>query len=78
MDYKETIAILTDMHKEIEKNSPAMSSLILISNHETGESYYLTSGFIEVQVNLLKMLFEQDKVLQSNFIFEMLKTGKVS
>jgi len=78
MDYKEAIQVLEDFHSELLKNSPFMSTIILIADHETGECRYYDSGFIEEQALLLKMLLEKNKVLAAHFYYGMLRTEKGS
>lgn len=66
MDYKDTIQVLEDLQKDLLEHSPQMSSIILLHDHETGESRYYITGFIEVQAALIKMLLDKDKVLAAN------------
>lgn len=66
MEYKDLIQILDDLQKDLLKQTPYMSSIILLHDHETGESKYYITGFIEVQAALIKMLLDKDKVLAAH------------
>lgn len=66
MEHKEVIQVLEDLQQELLKHSPDISSIILVSDHESGECRYYATGFIEVQADLIKMLLNRDKVLAAN------------
>ena len=78
MNKEDLAKIVEDLHKELQKNAPNISSIILFSDHETGESKYYVSGFIEVQASLLKTLLDKDKVLASNLYLSCILNEKGS
>jgi hypothetical protein len=78
MNKEDLAKIVEDLHKELQINAPNVSSIILFSDHETGESKYYVSGFIEVQATLIKMLLEKDKVLAANVYLSVYQNEKGS
>jgi len=71
MEYTELLQILEDLHKELLSQSVNMTTIILVANHETGKAEYYTSGFVDVQASLIKLLLDKDKILATNLYFSV-------
>jgi len=78
MEHAEVIQVLDDLQKELLEHSSNISSIILVSDHETGECRYYVTGLIEVQADLVKMLLAKDKVLAANVYLTIYYTQKGS
>lgn len=74
---KDILAILNDLHKELEANSLDISAVLLVSDHSTGEAFFYNTGFKDIQAILLKMLFEKDPVLKAVFVNTMIQQIQV-
>lgn len=78
MEYKELLEVLEDLHKEMFLQSPNVSTIILIADHISGESRYYSTGFVEVQATMLKMLLDKDKALAMTLYLSAFEIGKGS
>lgn len=78
MEYAELLLILNDLNAELIKDSPTLSTIVLVADHETGESKYYSSGFPEVQASMIKAMLEKDKVLVAFYFADLMSTTKPS
>lgn len=78
MNYNELIPVLEDLHKEVLLQSPDVSTIVLIADHVSGESKYYSSGFVEIQAAMIKMLLDKDRVLAMTLYLDALGMVKGS